>query len=406
MDNAPLILIADDEPFNIALFRELLIRENYRLIFANDGQGAVDLALQENPDLIILDWTMPRMDGLEAMRIIKNNPQTADIPVIMITGIMTTPENLMLSLQAGAADYLRKPFVRSEFIARVKSALLLSRATRDLAEKYRIIQNSSSFIRSLIESVPHPLVYYSLDGMILGCNEMFAGLTGRSEADLTDTLIYRQFSNESAGQHLNADMELVRNRSGKSYEARFGESEQDFIFSKNLFLNACNEPAGILLLLTDVSELKRSHDLIMESKKKELVSSALRMIQISEMNNSLISELASLNPYVNGKGSGIIRQIISRYGVGSDERIWEDFLTRFENVYESFYKRLQERCPDLTPGELRLCALLRLNVSTKDIAAITFQNPQSIDTARYRLRRKLNLDPDDNLVDFLLKLDS
>jgi DNA-binding CsgD family transcriptional regulator len=130
------------------------------------------------------------------------------------------------------------------------------------------------------------------------------------------------------------------------------------------------------------------------------------MIQISEMNNSLISELASLNPYVNGKGSGIIRQIISRYGVGSDERIWEDFLTRFENVYESFYKRLQERFPDLTPGELRLCALLRLNVSTKDIAAITFQNPQSIDTARYRLRRKLNLDPDDNLVDFLLKLDS
>ena len=79
---------------------------------------------------------------------------------------------------------------------------------------------------------------------------------------------------------------------------------------------------------------------------------------------------------------------------------------RFEQVYEVFYKRLMEQFPDLTPGERKLCALLRLNVSSKDIAAITFQNPQSVDMARYRLRKKLNLTGEDNLVDFLTKIDS
>jgi PAS domain S-box-containing protein len=406
MSGTPLILIADDEPMNISFFGELVKKMDFRMVSASDGQTAVELAHEKNPDLILLDWNMPRMDGLQALKEIKSCDKIADIPVIMITGIMTTSENLAMALDAGATDYIRKPFVRTEFVARMKSALLLSRSTRELAKRYRLIENSNSFIRSLIDSVPHPLVYYTLDGIIMGCNKLFAGLAGQSEPELINRLIYRLFDNETTALHLNGDMEIIRQRTGKCLESRFGPLGHDFIFSKNLFFNANGEPEGILLIMTDVTDIKRNHDLIMEGKKKELVSSALRMIQVTEMNNSLIAELASLNPYISSKGSEIIRQIIGRRSVSSVERIWEDFLMRFENVYELFYKRLHDQFPDLTPGELRLCALLRLNVSTKDIAAITFQNPQSIDTARYRLRKKLNLEPDDNLVDFLLKLDS
>jgi DNA-binding CsgD family transcriptional regulator len=87
------------------------------------------------------------------------------------------------------------------------------------------------------------------------------------------------------------------------------------------------------------------------------------------------------------------------------EQIWNDFETRFENAFDSFYTALLEKFPGLTPNERKLCALLRSGLSSKDIAMLTFQNPQSVDVARYRLRKKLNLVNDENLIDFLLRID-
>ena len=400
------ILIVDDEPLNISLYFEMLRQDDYNIIAAADGLEAVQKAEIELPDLIILDWNMPRLNGLEALRRIKGDEKTNKIPVLMITGVMTSSENLTSALQEGAIDFLRKPFDRMELKARVRSALLLSQTIRSLDEKYTIIRGRNKFIHSLIESLPHPLAFYTLDGMILGCNRMFEQFTGKSEEELKHKLIYRQFNAENSTIHLNADINLMNSKENTSYEIRLMDQDLYFIVSKNLFFNTDGEPEGILCILTDVTEINRAHKQIMENKKKELVSSALRLIQISELNNSLISELAKINPFVNKQVSEMIRQIIKLYNASTDEKIWEDFLNRFENVYEKFYKRLQEEFPDLSPGEQKLCALLRLNISTKDIAAITFQNPQSIDTARYRLRKKLNLDADENLVDFLLRLDS
>jgi DNA-binding CsgD family transcriptional regulator len=80
---------------------------------------------------------------------------------------------------------------------------------------------------------------------------------------------------------------------------------------------------------------------------------------------------------------------------------WKEFETHFANVYEDFYKRLVQRHPELTPGERKLCAMLRLKLSTKEIATLTLQNPQTIDIARYRIRKKLQLSQDINLVSYL-----
>lgn len=400
------ILIVDDEPLNISLYFEMLRQDDYNIIAASDGIEAIQKAESEMPDLIILDWNMPRLNGLEALKKIKTAEQTNKIPVLMITGVMTSSENLMSALHEGAIDFLRKPFDRMELKARVRSALLLSQTIRSLDDKYNIIRDRNKFIHSLIESLPHPLAFYTLDGMILGCNRMFEQITGKSEEELKHKLIYRQFNAENSTIHLNADIMLINSKENSRYEIKLKAHDLDFIVSKNLFFNTSGEPEGILCILTDVTEINKAHMQIMENKKKELVSSALRLIQISELNNNLISELAKINPIVNKQANEMIRQIIKLYNASTGEKIWEDFLNRFENVYEKFYKRLQEEFPDLSPGERKLCALLRLNISTKDIAAITFQNPQSIDTARYRLRKKLNLDPDDNLVDFLLRLDS
>ena len=399
------ILIVDDEPLNISLYFEMLRQDDYNIIAATDGIEAIQKAESELPDLIILDWNMPRLNGLEALKKIKSDEKTNKIPVLMITGVMTSSENLTSALQEGAIDFLRKPFDRIELKARVRSAMLLSQSIRKLDNNVRTIQERNNFIHSLIESLPHPLTFYTMDGMILGCNLLFEKLTGKSEEELIHKLIYRQFNAKNSTIHLNADNNLISSRENISYEIKLEDQGVDFIVSKNLFYNTSCEPEGILCILTDVTERNKVHEQIMENKKKELVSSALRLVQISELNNSLISELAKINPFVNKQASDMIRQIIKLFNSSTDEKIWEDFLNRFENVYEIFYKRLHEEFPDLSPGEQKLCALLRLNISTKDIAAITFQNPQSIDTARYRLRKKLNLGPDENLVDFLLRLD-
>ena len=83
---------------------------------------------------------------------------------------------------------------------------------------------------------------------------------------------------------------------------------------------------------------------------------------------------------------------------------WDEFEVRFKEVHANFYNRLSNEFPDLTAQELRLCAFLRLNMTNKEIAAITYQSLDSLKTARYRLRKKLGLDRDENLVAFFTKI--
>lgn len=399
------LLIVDDEPLNISLLTEMLGRNAFTYFRAFNGEECLATSRAERPDLIILDWQMPLMDGLEALRHLKASEDTSDIPVLMVTGVMNSPEDLVVAMEEGAVDFLRKPFDRLELNARVRNMLLLSDSIRDLKEKYCIIESSNKLIQSLFKGVPHPLVYYNLDGQILQCNSLFEELTGVPATRLTGTMIYRYFSAEQSSFHFQQDVEMIALGSGRSYEGFLGDDQREFIFSKDLLSDFRGKHVGIISVMTDVSEIKRSHAELIEGKKRELVSSALRLIHISEINNNLITELEKINRYASVEGRELIGQMIQRNKITAAESVWQDFEARFENVYELFYNRLQEKCPDLTPGERKLCALLRLNISSKDIAAITFQNPQSVDMARYRLRKKLNLNPEDNLVDFLLKID-
>jgi PAS domain S-box-containing protein len=398
------ILIVDDEPDNIRAIRNCIAEseDKYTLYQALNGELAIKIAIAELPDLIITDWEMPGMDGIELIKNLKQNEATSEIPVIMCTGVMTTSENLLTALMAGAVDYVRKPVDKIELIARVKSMLELSDSRKILHQKYLVIEQNIKFINAIIESIPHPFVYYNLDGLIKGYNHRFENLLGMTNQVATGSRIYDYVHFVNTTIHRLQDKKLINDQVDIFYE--YNLYGHDYIFSKTLFYNSQLEPEGIMCVLTDVSELKQAHNEIMESKKRELTSSALRLIQISELNNNLISDLAKINTFTNKKGSEMIRQTITKFNLYSGENFWQEFESRFENVYESFYQKLNQLFHDLTPGEKKLCALLRLNLSSKDIAAITFQNPQSVDMARYRLRKKLNLNIEENLVDFLMNI--
>ena len=127
-----IILVVDDERVNLMVMMKLLAKlgNECQIISAPNGIIACDLALKKQPDIIIMDWEMPEMNGIEALKQLKGDPKTEHIPVIMATAVRTSAANLGEALDAGAVDYLRKPIEETELLARVRSALKLSNSLK------------------------------------------------------------------------------------------------------------------------------------------------------------------------------------------------------------------------------------------------------------------------------------
>ena len=119
------ILVVDDEHKIVQLVRLYLERDGYRVLFAYDGLRALELARQKQPDLILLDLLLPKMDGLDVCRILQAE---SDVPIIMLTA-KTTDEDKLVGLELGADDYITKPFNPREVMARVRA--VLRRADRE-----------------------------------------------------------------------------------------------------------------------------------------------------------------------------------------------------------------------------------------------------------------------------------
>lgn len=113
------ILIVDDEQSIVDILRENLLREGYETIEAYDGEKAIEIALSENPDLILLDCMLPKMDGFDVCR---NLRKETNVPIIMLTA-KSEEIDKVLGLELGADDYIVKPFSMREVIARVKALL-------------------------------------------------------------------------------------------------------------------------------------------------------------------------------------------------------------------------------------------------------------------------------------------
>jgi DNA-binding response OmpR family regulator len=118
----PLVLVADDDPDILALVRFRLERDGYEVLSAPDGETALDLALARTPDLALLDVMMPRLDGYEVTRRLREHAPTREIPIILLTARVQEPDRA-LGMQAGADDYVTKPFSPQALGERVQAAL-------------------------------------------------------------------------------------------------------------------------------------------------------------------------------------------------------------------------------------------------------------------------------------------
>jgi adenylate cyclase len=125
----PLILAVDDEPANLALLRKLLRHQGYDVMEAPDGRSAIREVVEASPDLVCLDVMMPDLDGIEVCQQLRRMPEHAGLPILLLTAL-NRPEDKARGLEAGANDFLSKPFDESELTARLRS-LLRTRALQD-----------------------------------------------------------------------------------------------------------------------------------------------------------------------------------------------------------------------------------------------------------------------------------
>jgi twitching motility two-component system response regulator PilH len=117
-----LVLIVDDSPTEQHVFCKLLERHGYDTVIANDGEEAIAIAVQTQPDVIVMDVVMPGMNGFQATRRLSKNPATAAIPVVIVSSKGQETDRIW-GLRQGASQYLVKPVAEKQLIAAVGAAL-------------------------------------------------------------------------------------------------------------------------------------------------------------------------------------------------------------------------------------------------------------------------------------------
>jgi len=154
------ILVVDDLPENVFLLQDRLENEGYEVITAYDGKTGIAKAISDMPDLILLDVMMPEMSGIEACKILKHDPATADIPIIIVTA-KSGAEDAKEGLEAGAFDYIKKPFEKVEMLARINSALKLADAHKQVIEAEKRSMYAATVVTTN-HKIKQPLTLMSL----------------------------------------------------------------------------------------------------------------------------------------------------------------------------------------------------------------------------------------------------
>jgi DNA-binding response OmpR family regulator len=160
------ILVIDDNRDNLCLMDEILEGENYNVICVDSGSAGIEVARAQRPDCIILDVQMPSMDGFEVCRRLKLDEETRDTPILFLTAENLDEGSVVRGLNAGAQDYLLKPFNYSELIARIKVLLRIKKAEDTLRAAYcelekareKVLANQRlETVRQVVATLAHEL---------------------------------------------------------------------------------------------------------------------------------------------------------------------------------------------------------------------------------------------------------
>ncbi len=149
------VLVVDDRPENVELLEAMLQPEGHQVLIARSGDEALTLAQAERPDLVLLDVAMPQTDGYQVCSQLKASPDTAHIPVILISAVHRESADITRGLEAGADDYVTKPVDRSELLARAQAMLRIKFMHDELAEKQKAMETANERLQRQTAEIDH-----------------------------------------------------------------------------------------------------------------------------------------------------------------------------------------------------------------------------------------------------------
>jgi two-component system, sensor histidine kinase and response regulator len=154
------ILVVDDQPDNVFILQDRLKRAGFEVIAAYEGETGIQKTIEEKPDLILLDIMMPDISGFDVCRKLVANEETKNIPIILVTAL-TDAEDIKEGFDAGAFDYIKKPFNRDEMLARINSALRFSETNNLLLELEKVKTFNATVVTANHE-IKQPLTLINL----------------------------------------------------------------------------------------------------------------------------------------------------------------------------------------------------------------------------------------------------
>ncbi len=181
-----LILIVDDIARNLQVLGSILSENGFGVSVASSGQGALDAIAEQAPDIILLDIQMPDMDGFEVCRRLKLQAATRDVPVIFLTA-RTETEDIVRGFELGAVDYITKPFISQELLARVRTHLSVVRQNKRLAD---LNKEKDEFLGIAAHDLRNPLskIQFIAEKMSYKADSFTPDLIKEASADIAHTV--------------------------------------------------------------------------------------------------------------------------------------------------------------------------------------------------------------------------
>jgi len=289
-----LILAIDDREDNLSTLCALLghYSPESEVITATSAREGIDTAVKLLPDLIIVDYIMPDINGIEACRILRGKKETSSIPIILLTAADTTPRNRVDGFESGADAFLTKPIDETELAAQVKSMLRIKKSEDLLREKNEQLQHlladktltltrTESNYRSLFNSISDAVIIYDLEGYVLEVNGRGLEFLGIAAEDIIGMSVVTLFSSE----FLYNLTSVIENR--ESFEKKIFEScilskeEKPVPVEVRSSLVEYNNEYAILSILHDMrdkkvnKQLRRLLETIVENSEDAIIGVTL-----------------------------------------------------------------------------------------------------------------------------------
>ena len=285
----------------------------------------------------------------------------------------------------------------------------IDKRTKELRDSEEKILNERNKFNSILQALPIGVSVLDSKDKYVYINPMTTKIEGYKH-DL-ESLIGKDVKNNHPKHTLPIIEELLNDFKSdkKSYSSRVAKrGKRSVKISYHANRNGKGEYKGLIRLVSDITERKQAEDELqksLEERDKELTSQAMFMAQRKEFLITIIDKLQLLYAQMDIREKPTIRKIINQLEKQvTPGREWDEFEIWFREVHKNFYRKLTENYPDLSTRELKICAFLKLSLSSKEIASLTNLTVKTIEVYRSQLRKKLQVSPGVNLTKFISKI--